>query len=151
MEKQIKRTASSVKNVYGLFWAFPLLGVLLGESGAGCVGIYASDVRLVYFAETAVILLTAIFVPLSLKLFARILSDKMSHVTLPAALKMYVKWYALRLAMLALPVWTGLLAYYILLSSTGVLCALIALTASLFCLPGEDRLRRELQIDKEQN
>ena len=37
-----------------------------------------------------------------------------------------------------------------MLSTTGLLCALIALTASLFCLPGEERLRRELHIEREE-
>lgn len=43
-----------------------------------------------------------------------------------------------------------LFTYYIMLSSTGALCALIGLTASLFCLPGEGRLRKELHINKEE-
>ena len=55
-----------------------------------------------------------------------------------------------RLALLALPVLGGFLTYYMVLSNTGVLCALIALTASLFCLPGEERLRKELHINKEE-
>ena len=37
-----------------------------------------------------------------------------------------------------------------MLSSTGALCALIGLTASLFCLPGEGRLRKELHINQEE-
>lgn len=44
----------------------------------------------------------------------------------------------------------GFLTYYGMLSTTGLLCALIALTASLFCLPGEERLRRELHIEREE-
>ena len=55
----------------------------------------------------------------------------------------------MRLALLAVPVLAGFLTYYMMLSNKGVLCALIALTASLFCLPGENRLRKELHIDKE--
>ena len=54
-----------------------------------------------------------------------------------------------RLALLAMPVLAGFLTYYMMLSNKGVLCALIALTASLFCLPGENRLRKELHIEKE--
>ena len=56
----------------------------------------------------------------------------------------------MRLALLAIPVLAGFFTYYVMLSSTGVLCALIGLTASLFCLPGEGRLRKELHIDKEE-
>ena len=41
----------------------------------------------------------------------------------------------------------GCVAYYLMLSNKSILCALIALTASLFCLPGEGRLRNELKIN----
>ena len=51
--------------------------------------------------------------------------------------------------MLSLPVWVGLAVYYLTLSNKGLLCAFIALTASLFCLPGEGRLRK-LHINKEE-
>ena len=55
----------------------------------------------------------------------------------------------IRLVLLLLPLLAGFLTYYVMLSTTGLLCALIALTASLFCLPGEERLRRELHIERE--
>lgn len=149
MEGQIKNTVHVVKVIYGCFWLLPLVCVLLGELDVAWVGAYASNVKLVYLVETVVILLTAIFVPLSLKLFAWAVSKKINNETLPVALRMYVRWYAARLFLLALPVGLGFLSYYLLMSSKGVLCALIGLTASLFCLPGEERLRRELQIEKE--
>lgn len=149
MEEQIKNTAHVVKVIYGCFWLLTLVCVLLGELDAGWVGTYASNVKLVYLVETVVILLTAVLVPLSLKLFAWVMSKKISSETLPVALRMYVWWYAVRLFLLAFPVGLGFLSYYLLMSSKGVLCALIGLTASLFCLPGEERLRRELQIEKE--
>lgn len=149
MEGQIKNTAHVVKVIYGCFWLLPLACVMFGELDAGWVGAYASNVKLAYLVETVVILLTAIFVPLSLKLFAWAVTKKINNETLPVALRMYVRWYAVRLFLLALPVGLGFLSYYLLMSSKGVLCALIGLTASLFCLPGEERLRRELQIEKE--
>lgn len=58
-------------------------------------------------------------------------------------------WGAVRLALLEFVVVFNLAGYYFTLSSTGTLCALIGLTASFFCLPGEKRLRAELHIDKE--
>ena len=72
-----------------------------------------------------------------------------AYVAITDALRLYVLWSGVRLALLAVPVLAGFLTYYMILSNKGVLCALIALTASLFCLPGENRLRKELHIDKE--
>lgn len=101
------------------------------------------------FAETVTILLTAVLVPVSLKLFSWMLTKKIDVVAITGALRLYALWSGVRLALLAMPVLAGFLTYYMMLSNKGVLCALIALTASLFCLPGENRLRKELHIEKE--
>ena len=114
------------------------------------VGMYAGDVRATYMAETVTILLAASCVPIALKLFSWVLIRKIDVVTLPEALRLYALWSGVRLALLAIPVLAGFFTYYIMLSSTGALCALIGLTASLFCLPGEGRLRKELHINKEE-
>ena len=141
MEEQIKKTAARVRTTFAYFWMLPTLLVLLGETG---------DVRATYMAETITILLAASCVPVSLKLFSWVLIRKIDVVTLPEALRLYALWSGVRLALLAIPVLAGFFTYYIVLSSTGVLCALIGLTASLFCLPGEGRLRKELHINKEE-
>ena len=145
MEEQIKKTAARVRTTFAYFWMLPILFVLLGETGGGLVGMYAGDVRATYMAETVTILLAASCVPIALKLFSWVLIRKIDVVTLPEAL-----WSGVRLALLAIPVLAGFFTYYIMLSSTGALCALIGLTASLFCLPGEGRLRKELHINKEE-
>lgn len=151
MEEQIKKAAVRVRIIFFCFWLIPVLIVLLGESGEEWVGLYAGDMRAAYLTETVTILLTALCIPVSLKLFSWILLRKIDVVTLPEALRLYVWWSGVRLALLAVPVAVGFLTYYMMWSSTGVLCALIGLTASFFCLPGESRLRRELYIDKEKN
>ena len=102
-----------------------------------------------YYAETLSILLTAICIPLSLKLFAWVLYRRIDRASITSALQLYVFWSGIRLVLLLLPLLAGFLTYYVMLSTTGLLCALIALTASLFCLPGEERLRRELHIERE--
>lgn len=150
MEEQIKKAAARVRTTFACFWMLPILLVLLGENGDGWVGMYAGDVRTTYMAETITILLAASCVPVSLKLFSWVLIRKIDAVTLPEALRLYALWSGVRLALLAIPVLAGFSTYYIMLSSTGVLCALIGLTASLFCLPGEERLRKELHINKEE-
>lgn len=77
------------------------------------------------------------------------LTKQIDVVAITDALRLYALWSGVRLALLAVPVLAGFLTYYMMLSNKGVLCALIVLTASLFCLPGENRLRKELHIDKE--
>ena len=147
MKEQIQKTVSSVRIAYVCFWVAPIIFVIYGECGGNLVGLYADNVRISYYAETLSILTTAACVPVALKLFAWILVKKIDNVSITDALRLYSMWSVIRLLLLALPVWIGGATYYLTLSSTGALCTAIGLTASLFCLPGEDRLRRELHID----
>lgn len=149
MEEQIKKTAARVRSAFAYFWILPILLVILGETGGDWVGMYADDVRVTYLAETISILLVAINVPVSLKLFSWMLVRKIDTVSLPDALRLYLLWSSVRLILLAIPVLAGFFTYYMMLSNKGMLCALIALTTSLFCLPSEERMRRELHIHRE--
>lgn len=150
MENQIKHVAARLKVIFISFWLLPVLLIMVGETGGEWVGMYAADVRATYLAETLVILLAAICVPVSLKLFAWVLTRKIDKVSLPEALHLYSFWSKIRIILLMLPVLAGFAVYYLMLSNKGILCAFIALTASLFCLPGEGRLRKELHINKEE-
>lgn len=149
MEEQIRRVLKSLKIQYISFWIIPLLLVAVGEAGLLPVGIKADSARAVYVFETVGILLVAILVPLSLKLFSMVLSKQIDRVTFPVALGRYMLWSAVRLALLEFVVVFNLAGYYFTLSTTGALCALIGLTASFFCLPGEKRMYAELHITKE--
>ena len=148
MEKEIKKTTAHVKVAFACFWMISILLVISGEMGSSWVGLYVGNISATYMAETITILLTASCVPISLKLFSWVLTRKIDIAALPKALRLYALWSDIRLVLLSLPVLTGFFTYYMTLSTTGALCAMIGLTASLFCLPGEKRLRKELHIDK---
>lgn len=150
MEELIKKILSQMKAQFIAFWILPVLLILLGETGSEWVGMYADNVRTIYIFETTTILLTAICVPISLKLFAWVLINRIDKKSIINAIRLYVFWSGIRLLLLSLPVLMGFMVYYLTLSNKGVLCAFIALTASLFCLPSEKRIRKELQIDKEE-
>lgn len=150
MEEQIKHVVARLKSLFIGFWLLPVIFIVVGETGGDWVGMYAADVRATYFAETLTILLVAVCVPVSLKLFAWVLTRKIDMVSLPEALRLYSFWSKIRMLLLTLPMLVGFAVYYLMLSNKGVLCAFIPLTASLFCLPGEGRLRKELHINKEE-
>lgn len=151
MEEEIRCAVRRTKRGYLLFWLLPLVCVIAGEcDGEAWTGAYAGDVRITYVAECMTILLTALCVPVSLKLFAWVLVKKIDAVSIQQALRLYLRWSGVRLCLLALPVLAGVVTYYLVWSTQGLLCACIGLTASLFCLPGEGRLRRELHIEREE-
>lgn len=148
MEEEIKKAAKRTKNLFIAFWALAAALAAAGECGGTWTGLYAGCEPLGYWCETAVALSVLVCVPAALKLFSVALNRKIGKMPLPVALRLYERWSAIRLLLLALPVMGGLLAYYALMSATGGLCALIGLVASLFCVPGEKRLRSELKIDE---
>ena len=143
----IKKTLNKLKLWFGAFWTLPLLTVVIGELSEESAGPWASDASAVYGMETLTILLTCAAVPTALKLFAWILRKKIDKADLLEALHLYEKWSLARLLLLFLPVAAGLLTYYTCMSNTGLLCAAIGLTASLFCIPTERRLRTDLYIE----
>lgn len=149
MEEQIKRAVRNLNIGYIFFWVLPAFLLGAGEFELFPVGTLADDVRVRYYFETFGILLTAICVPLSLKLFSLALKKKIDHMTITLALKRYVQLSNVRLGLLEFAILVNLLCYYLTFSNTGNLCMLICLTASLFCLPSEKRLRNELHINKE--
>lgn len=151
MEEQIKRAVRNLNISYVFFWVLPAFLLGAGEFDLLPVGNLADDERAKYYFETIGILLTAICIPLALKLFSLVLKKKIDHLTITLALTRYVQWSIIRLAILEVTIIVNLLCYYLTLSSTGNLCMLIGLTASLFCLPSEKKLRSELHIIKDED
>lgn len=149
MEEQIKRAVRNLNISYVFFWVLPAFLIGAGEFELLPVGNLVGDVKAVYYFETIGILLTAICIPLALKLFSLVLKKKIDNMTITLALKRYVQLNILRLGILEVTVVANIFCYYLTMSSTGNLCMLIGLTASLFCLPSEKRLRNELYIAKD--
>ena len=135
---------------YYLFWILPVLFVVAYETDFLPVGLYADDPRMMYIWETVGILTAIVCVPLALKLFSIVLKKKIDEVHLTEALSRYILWSGVRLAILEVAVLLNIFVYYLTLSNVGAFCGLIAVTASVFCLPGEKRMREELNITTEE-
>lgn len=145
-----------IKSIVRRLWAeyvavWLLAAGLFLMNGTGIVeeGALAHDGRLCYVLQTATVLLTLCLIPVSLKMFGMALEKRVRPLPLPEALRSYLRWSEIRLAMLAVVVMIGLTVYHSTLSSIGGLCALVGLLATFFCLPGEERLRSELNLDDE--
>lgn len=151
MEKKIRQLLGCLQLEYALVWALPLLLVLLYETGAMAEGAYADDARMDYVLQTVGILLAVGLIPLSLRLFSLSLVKHVKQLSLPDALKSYRRWSEVRTGLLLVPVLVNLSFYYLTLNTTGVLCAMMALIASLFCIPTRRRMLDELDLVKEEN
>ena len=151
MEEQIKRAVRNLNISYVFFWVLPAFLLGAWEFELIPVGSIEGNVQATYYFETIGILLTALCIPFSLKLFSLVLKKKIDNMTITLALKRYVQMSIVRLGILEIAIIVNLLCYYLTLSSTGNLCMLIGLTASLFCLPSEKKLRNELHISKDED
>lgn len=146
MDEQIKKLVRILQIQYWLFISLAIAYCAVYEIGWIQEGIYAGDVRLQYIWETIAILTTVILVPLSLKLFNIIMTKKVVKSSLQVAMRLYKRWNEIRLLMLAIVTFLNIYVYYTTLDNIGGLCALIGVTASIFCLPSEKKLKEELNI-----
>ena len=149
MEESIRQAVSTLKRNFAYLWFAALFIIILGESGGfSLTGAYADNVRVVYFTETIVILLTACCVPAALKFFAWVKKrNNSTDVSIDTAIHQYVMWCSIRIVILAVPIIFGIIGYYLMLSTSCILCACIGLTSSLFCVPSEKQLKKDLLID----
>lgn len=150
MEKKIRQLLRYLQIEYVAVWVLPLLWWLFMKQGDDR-GAYAGDVRMDYVLQTVGILLAVGLIPLSLRLFSLSLVKNVKQRSLPEALKSYRRWSEIRTGMLVVPVLVNLSFYYLTLNNTGVLCAMMALIASLFCVPTRKRMLDELDLVKEEN
>ena len=148
MEQQIKNTVKTLTIGYIGYWLLSLVLFIIGEFDEYYTGLLAHDFRQIYIFETVTILLTAIFIPSSLKLFNIVLQKRINNLSINLALREYMIWSSVRLFMLLVVTLCGIFCYFFTLSNTGGLCALMGITASFFCIPSETKLRRDLHIEK---
>ena len=76
MEEQIKRAVRNLNISYVFFWVLPAFLLGAGEFELFPVGGLADNAQAIYYFETIGILLTALCVPLSLKLFSLVLKKE---------------------------------------------------------------------------
>lgn len=151
MDKRINRIVGRLKLQYGLFLGIGILLSLVYETGLLPEGTYADDVRMEYIMETVGILLAVIAIPLSLKLFSFVLKKRIADASVLGAFSKYCFWSGIRLFILLIAVLFNVVVYYTTLSNVGILCALMTVVASFFCIPSEKRLREELFLNKQDN
>ena len=145
MDKKIKAVTRIMQAQYGFYIGIAILLVVLYQSDIILEGAYAANFGMQYILETIGILTTIALVPLSLKLFSVKLA-KIKESGAEESLQLYQQWSTVRLMIIALVTYLNILIYYMTLNSIGGLCALIGLTASVFCLPGEKKIREELNL-----
>ena len=143
MEKKIRQLLRYLQIEYVAVWVLPLLLVALYETGVMTEGAYAGDVRMDYVLQTVGIYWrwADSFIAPAVQPF---LGEECEAAFIAGSLESYRRWSEIRTGMLVVPVLVNLSFYYLTLNNTGVLCAMMALIASLFCVPTRKRMLDEL-------
>lgn len=146
MEKELKRLIRILKAEYALMWVLTVLLAALYECDILPQGLFAGDAQMEYIMQVTNILLTICLIPLSLRLFNLSLTRHIAALPLKNALKSYRRWSEIRIALLTVASLASLSAYYWTMDTTGLLCTGMTVIASLFCVPGKERLLSELNL-----
>ena len=151
MKEQIKRILIIQKSAFLGVWTAPLLLVVLYETGLYQKGIQAGNAQMEYIFQSISILLTIGLIPFALRMFNLNLVKRIKELPLEQALKSYQKWSDVRLCLLFVPAILGVSFYYLTMNTTNLFCACMALIATLFCVPSENRIKNELDLPEEIN
>ena len=151
MKEQIKRILIIQKSAFLGVWTAPLLLVVLYETGLYQEGLLAGNAQMEYILQSVSILLTIGLIPFALRMFNLNLVKRIKELPLQQALKSYQTWSLLRLALLFVPAIMALSFYYLTMNTTNLFCACMALIATLFCVPSENRIKNELDLPKNLN
>lgn len=147
MVEVIKQLLKRLKIEFVAVWCLVLLLVVCYEAGIFTEGIFVGDVRMDYILTTIGILLTIVMIPLSLRIFNLNLVKRISKLSTFEALKSYRRWSEVRLSLLLVAALLNMSIYYLTLNTTGLFCSLMALLATLFCIPSIERLLKELDLN----
>ena len=151
MKEQIKRILIIQKSAFLGVWTAPLLLVVLYETGLYQEGLLAGNAQMEYILQSVSILLTIGLIPFALRMFNLNLVKRIKELPLQQALKSYQTWSLLRLALLFVPSIMALSFYYLTMNTTNLFCACMALIATLFCVPSENRIKNELDLPENLN
>ena len=131
---------------YAVFLILSIGLYVLGECGVLPEGGLVGRSAAVYALQCGTALLTIVLIPLALKSFHVALQRMGAQPDAAQRRHSYVRWSEIRLALFFVIIVVALTAYYATVSNLGFYCAVMALIASLFCIPSPKGIRAELEM-----
>lgn len=131
---------------YAVFLILSIGLYVLGECGVLPEGGLVGRSAAVYALQCGTALLTIVLIPLALKSFHVALQHMGAQPDAAQRRRSYVRWSEIRLVLFFVIIVVALTAYYATVSNLGFYCAVMALIASLFCIPSPKGIRAELEM-----
>lgn len=135
-------TIKSLKTIYFVVWAIPLLLALAYQIGLlGYGGQLQNDPTASYIWQTVAIVCSLAVIYLALKLFKiRPIARRIRQATPTDAQRCYIRWSLIRYGAITLVICLDLYVYLATKSMSGVWCAIITLISVSFCLPSQQEI-----------
>lgn len=128
-----------------LFWFVIAVSVVLGELDVIPNGWVEPHSMEEFQLEIVSIGLTIVGIPVAIRLFTLNTTKVLRRMNYDEALKSYHVWSVVRMSILCLASVFGIVVYYLAVSVNGVLCALVALCASVYCWPSQKKISTYLE------
>lgn len=147
MQRNIKRLLHWLFIEFAATWAIAIITFLTGEFGWIPNGLYCTESgsQTEYYLNLTSIITVIVCIVLALQLFSLNTRKGLKRMNHEEALISYHKWSCIRLGMLLISAIYGIVVYFLLLNSTGILCACMAMVVTLACIPSEEKLNKYLE------
>ena len=146
MEKRIKSLLMMLRLESCVAWGVLIILFIVGKIGVIVNGSVARGTDAEFNMNCICILSTLLVLPLALQLFLLNTTKGLRRMNKDEALDFYHAWSLIRLVLISLCIAYNLIAYFMTLNATGLLCALMGLCITVYCLPTHRRIREFMDI-----
>lgn len=127
-------------------WVLLTVIYVLGRLGVIVNGSVETGSDVEFKLNCACVLSTLLVLPLALQLFLLNTTKGLRRMNKDEALDFYHVWSMIRLVLVSLCIAYDVIAYFMTLNVTGLLCALMGLCITVYCLPTRKRVLEFLSI-----
>jgi len=145
MEKKIQSLLLMLRIELCVAWAVVIIIFMLGHLGVIVNGSIAPNSQPEFTLNCISILSTLLIVPLAMKLFLLNTTKALRRMNRDEALDFYHIWSMVRLVLVTLCIAFNVVAYYMTLNITGLLCACMGVCITIYCLPTRQKVEQYLE------
>ncbi len=146
MEKRINSLLLMLRIESCVAWGLLIIVVVIGKLGVIINGSVETGSDVEFKLNCACILSTLLILPLALQLFLLNTTKGLRRMNKDEALDFYHMWSMIRLMLVSLCIAYNIIAYFMTLNTTGILCALMGLAVTVYCLPTHKRIEEFMKI-----
>lgn len=147
MQRFIKQVLRWLIIEFAVTWILAILTFVAGELRWIPNGLYhtVNGSQTEYYLNMSSVVLVLVCIFLAVQLFSLNTRRSLKRMNHDEALRAYHVWSIVRLALLLIAAIYGIVVYFLLMNTTGILCACMAMVTTLACIPSEEKLSKYLE------